>query len=464
MNGQPLQTQWRMGAGPIRSGLRRKTLVVGLGATGVSVTRFFARAGVEVAVTDSRMRPPGHQQVREEFPEVAMFLDGFDPTAFERAEQLVVSPGVPVSEPLIQQAMARGVTVMGDIEVFAAQADAPVIAVTGSNGKSTVTTLVGNMARRAGLDARMGGNLGKPALDLLEGGAADCYVLELSSFQLETTRSLHCKVACVLNVCRDHQDRYRDFADYVSAKERIFRHAKHAVIDNDDPQCHAMAGRMPSETHIVRFGERAGGEAAYGLSDHQGETWLMHGDRPLIAAGRMKLRGRHNHRNALAAWAIGDLMGLPETAMGTELRTFAGLRHRTQWVGERDGVTWINDSKGTNVGATTAALQGLPGKQVLIAGGDGKGADFTPLRPLLARHARALVLLGRDAPRIEAAVGDVVPLEHAGDLQGAVEAAARWAQPGDNVLFSPACASFDMFDNYAARGEAFIAAVRRRLA
>ena len=444
-------------------GLRRKTLVVGLGATGVSAARFFSDAGVEVAVTDTRVRPPGYDEVVERYPDVGLFLGGFDPVAFERAEQLIVSPGVSVAEPLIAAARERGIPVLGDVEVFARHADAPVIAITGSNGKSTVTTLVGGMARRAGLHVCVGGNLGRPALDLLTAGPVDYYVLELSSFQLETTASLQCETACVLNVTEDHLDRYPGFQEYAAAKERIFKRARKAVLGFDDAACREMARRLPEEVALIGFG--VAGDARYRLVDRQDGAWLMRGDRALLPAAEMKIPGRHNQLNALAAWAVGDAMGLSSAAMADELRGFAGLPHRAQWVGEKDGVVWINDSKGTNVGAAVAALSGMPGKKtILIAGGDGKGADFTPLKAAIRDHARAVVLLGRDASAIEAAMGGAAPVERARTLDEAVEAAQRCARPGDTVLFSPACASFDLFENYAARGDAFMAAVRGRLA
>ena len=457
-----IDLQQRGAARGLMPEFRRRTLVVGLGATGVSAARFFSDAGVEVAVTDTRVCPPGHDEVVEYYPDVGLFLGGFDPLAFERAEQLIVSPGVSVAEPLIVAARERGVPVLGDVQVFARHVDAPVIAITGSNGKSTVTTLVGGMARRAGLHVRMGGNLGRPVLDLLAEGPVDAYVLELSSFQLETTSDLPCAVACVLNVTEDHLDRYGDFREYAAAKERIFKQAHKAVLGFDDAACREMARRLPEAVALAGFG--LAGDARYRLAERRGETWLMRGDRALLRASEMKMPGRHNRLNALAAWAIGDAMGWSPVAMAAELRAFAGLPHRTQWVGGKDGIVWINDSKGTNVGATVAALSGMPGQSILIAGGDGKGADFTPLKAALQAHARAVVLLGRDAEVIEAAVGDAAPVEHAQTLDEAVEAAERCARPGDTVLFSPACASFDMFENYAARGDAFMAAVRGRLA
>lgn len=435
------------------------TLIVGLGKTGLSCARFLAARGVPVTVTDSRDNPPGLAALRQELPDVAVFAGGFDAGAFAGARRLVVSPGVSLREPLIAQAVARGTEVVGDIEIFARHAKAPVVAVTGSNGKSTVTTLVGEMAKHAGRDVRVGGNLGTPALELLGATEPDLYVLELSSFQLETTFSLDAVAATVLNLSVDHMDRYQNMDEYAAAKQRIFRGDGVMVLNADDPWVMAMA--RPGR-HTVRFS--LDGETIYrdfGLIRRMSGLWLAHHDAPLMSADGVRIKGMHNIANALAALALGDAVGLPMEAMLQTLREFPGLPHRSQWVAERDGVAWYNDSKGTNVGATLAALQGMPGKVVLIAGGLGKGADFTPLRQAAAGKARAVVLIGRDAPLIEQALGGVTPVTHARDMPDAVAQAHRMAQPGDVVLLSPACASFDMFSGYEERGQVFADAVRK---
>jgi UDP-N-acetylmuramoylalanine--D-glutamate ligase len=420
---------------------------------------------VPVAITDSRNDPPGLNELRQELPDIALFLGGFDPAAFAVAEQLVVSPGVPMSEPLIQQAVARGVPVIGDIELFARAAKAPVVAITGSNGKSTVTTLLGAMLRDAGVKAAVGGNLGDPALSLLH-GAVELYVLELSSFQLETTFSLQPKVAVVLNISPDHLDRYRDLQAYVDTKATIYRGAEGTVFNRDDPLVMAMCGGGSGEI-LFTLAAPAAGE--FGVRTHRGERWLCHGTERLIRAAALKIPGTHNLANALAALAIGTLLRLPREAMLCTLAGFAGLPHRTQFIKESASVRWYNDSKGTNVGACAAALEGLAGgdgtRTVLIAGGVGKGADFAPLAPAVARYARAVILLGQDAPLIAKALGDAlgdkVPLIQARDMDDAVLLAAGCAEPGDRVLLSPACASFDMFKDYQQRGEMFVDAVAR---
>ena len=438
-----------------------RTLVVGLGETGLSVARYLLRHGVTVAVVDSRENPPGLERLRKELPaDVALFLGGFREEAFARAEQIVVSPGVPLALPEIAAARARGVAVIGDVELFAQTATAPVIAVTGSNGKSTVVTLVGAMARRAGLDARVGGNIGTPALDLLEAHEPDLYVLELSSFQLETLQSLSPCAAVVLNVSEDHLDRYRDMHEYAAAKQLIYHNADVQVVNRDDPVAAALADSSGPQ---VGFGRHEPLGDDYGLVLHAGETWLARGDERLLPAVAVRMAGRHNLTNALAALALGEAAGLPLDAMLETLTEFQGLPHRMQFVAEHHGVRWYNDSKGTNVGATLAAIAGIDAGLVLIAGGDGKGADFWPLASALQDKGRGAVLIGRDAPLLEKVLQEALPLQRAADMREAVRLAAGMAQPGDTVLLSPACASTDMYRNYVERGEKFVQAVQEQL-
>jgi UDP-N-acetylmuramoylalanine--D-glutamate ligase len=445
-------------------------VIVGLGKTGFSCARYLAKRGESFVVVDSRESPPGLSELLREFPQAALSLGGFDEALLARAQRLIVSPGVALTEPAIATAVRDGAEAIGDIELFARAARAKVVAVTGANGKSTVTTLVGEMIRDAGFKVRVGGNLGTPALDLLAdtrspaGGIKDepdFYVLELSSFQLETTYSLNAAAAAVLNISPDHMDRYHSVSDYAAAKQRIFRGDGVMVINGDDPAVSAMVepGRK-----TVHFGLSAPAPGDFGVRERQGEPCLAKGEEILLSATEMHIKGRHNIANALAALALGDAIGVPVASMLTTLRRFAGLPHRTQWVASRDGVTWYNDSKGTNLGATLAALQGMPGKVVLIAGGLGKGQDFRPLKAAAAAKARAVVLMGQDAPMIEAALAGAVPVVRAATMEAAVEEAARLAKEGDTVLLSPACASFDMFKGYDHRGEVFSAAVRRKLA
>lgn len=434
-----------------------KTLIVGLGRTGLSCARFLAARGVEIAVTDSRERPPNLQALRNEVPNAAVFVGGFSETALQHADHLVVSPGVSLSTPFVKKARGMGLPVLGDIELFARHAKAPVVAITGSNGKSTVTTLVGAMAEHAGRDVRVGGNLGTPALDLIGSTEPELYVLELSSFQLEITESLHCMVATVLNVSPDHMDRYANVQDYADAKARIFRHCDVAVVNRDD----ALVRGMAAAAKRVSFGFNAPAAGDYGIVNQGATRWLMHGDVPLLAETEMRLRGDHNLLNAIAALALGDAAGLPADAMLDTLRQFRGLPHRMEFVLQANGAIWYDDSKATNVGATVAAVSGLAGPLIVIAGGDGKGQDFAPLAAALIGKARAVILLGKDAPAIEAALGGHTPVQVVRDMPGAVRAAAQAAQAGDTVLLSPACSSLDMFENFEHRGREFQQAARR---
>ena len=435
------------------------TVIVGLGATGLSAARFLARHGEPFAVTDSRSCPPALTDLSREFPDVPRALGCFDRALCLTARRLIVSPGVTLREPVLLEAQARGVEVVGDIEVFAHHARAPVVAVTGTNGKSTVTSLVREMAQAAGLAVRAGGNLGPPALDLLDDGEPDLYVLELSSFQLETTASLKPTAAVVLNVTPDHKDRYATLDAYAKAKRRVYRGAGTRVINRDDPLVAAMA---EPDGPVVGFTVRAPEPRCFGLIPEEGGAWLAYEDERLMPVADLPIPGRHNVANALAALALGTAVRLPRGAMVSALRRFHGLPHRCQWVGRASGVDWYNDSKGTNVGATCAALRGLCAERpvILLAGGDGKGADFTPLASACDGGVRAAVTLGRDGPLIAKALQGVVPVARASDLTDAVSQAAGLARSGDAVLLSPACASFDMFRDYVERGERFVAAVR----
>ena len=428
-------------------------VIAGLGATGLSCARYLHERGWRIAVTDTRPAPPQLAALDARIP---VRLGALDPELLEGAVFVVASPGLPVRGPFFDEAERRGLAVVGDIELFARAAAAPVVGVTGTNGKSTVTTLVAGMALRAGLKVRAGGNLGPPALDLLAAGT-ELYVLELSSYQLETTSSLCCRAATVLNVSADHLDRYPSLASYAAAKARIFVRCDTAVINLDDPLVVAMPR---TATSTLSFSLRASVGATYALALHQGEWWLTRAGAPLLRATELRTRGAHNAANALAALALGEALALPLAAMLAELRSFAGLPHRSQWIADRQGVAYIDDSKGTNVGATLAAVAGMPGPVVLIAGGDGKNQNFGPLATGLRGKVRHIVLIGRDAPLIARALDGVCPIERCATLPQAVQAAARAARPGDTVLLSPACASFDMFRDYAHRGEVFAEAVQ----
>ena len=434
-------------------------IVVGLGKSGMSLVRFLANRGIAFAVADTRENPPELATLRRDYPQVEVRCGELDVEFLCRADELYVSPGLALATPALQQAAARGVKLSGDIELFARNAKAPIIAISGSNAKSTVTTLLGEMAVAAGKRVAVGGNLGTPALDLLD-DAIELYVMELSSFQLETTDQLNAEVATVLNVSEDHMDRYSGLPAYHLAKHRIFRGARQVVVNRQD----ALSRPLPMENvPCWTFGLNVPDFKGFGLREENGEKYLAFEFQTLMPVRELKIRGAHNQSNALAALALGHAAGLPFDAMLASLRTFAGLAHRCQWLRERDGVSWYDDSKATNVGAALAAIEGLgadiDGKLVLVAGGDGKGADFSALRAPVAAHCRAVVLLGRDAERLAQALGDSVPLIRVGSLDEAVQQGAALAQPGDAVLLSPACASLDMFKNFEERGRLFAQAV-----
>jgi UDP-N-acetylmuramoylalanine--D-glutamate ligase len=428
-------------------------VIIGLGQTGISCARFLQRCGRDFIVMDSRPNPPALSAFQKDFSHAPVY-HGFDIELLTKADRLIVSPGVSLQHPEIQLARAQGVTVLGDIALFVEHNTAPVIAISGSNGKSTVTTLLGEMITQAGFRCHLGGNIGIPALDLLTQEKADFVVLELSSFQLETTDALNAEAATVLNLSADHMDRYTGLDDYGAAKKKIFRGVSTAVLNRQDK---GVVSMLPlSDAAVVTFGLDAPDTGQWGVV---GDRITYEGSH-LMAINELKLPGLHHVENALAALALGHAIGLPHQAMLTTLKKFSGLSHRTQQVMEWQGVCWINDSKGTNVGATLAAVRGVDstirGKVVLIAGGEGKGANFSPLLRLI-ENLRAVVVIGRDGPTIgELFVREGVNVIPASTMTEAVLVAARLANQGDAVLLSPACASFDWYRNFSERGDHFI--------
>ena len=439
------------------------SVVVGLGKTGASCLRYLAKRGIPVRATDSRRAPPGLAELGALADSLDLRLGGFDLSLLDGASQILISPGVSLEEPIARAARERGIEVLGDIELFARHVHAPVIGITGTNGKSTVTTLVARMAAAAGRRVLAGGNLGVAALDLLEQPTPDLYVLELSSFQLETTSSLKLLAAVVLNVSADHLDRYPSMAAYARAKSRIFAHAATVVLNADDPLVAAMRGaalRTVTFSIATRDAERGGLPADFSLLREGAKTFLAGHGSALLDTARLKISGLHNAANALAALALGEAAGLPMPAMLEALESFPGLPHRSEWIADVAGVRYVDDSKGTNVGATSAAVAGMAGPLVMIAGGQGKGQDFTPLAQAFRGKVRHAVLIGKDAALLAAALTGVCTVETAASMPEAVAAAARAARAGDTVLLSPACASFDMFRDYGHRGEVFAAAVR----
>lgn len=433
------------------------SVVVGLGKTGLACARYLDARGDRVIVIDSREHPPGLSDLRRMLPATETRLGGFDEAVLGRADRLVVSPGVSLREPFIASALRRNVEVIGDVELFARDVTKPVIGITGSNGKSTVTRLVAAMLGDAGHEVLAGGNLGVPALELLREPPPEFYVLELSSFQLERTDSLACVAAAVLNLTRDHIDHHGDMEGYVAAKRRIFENCEIAVYNREDKYSSSM---ISQSQRSISFGLDAPAAGQYGLVRRAGNDWLARGARLLAPVSSLKLLGRHNAANVLAALALGEAVGIPAASMLDSAKEFRGLPHRTQWVSDTGGINWINDSKGTNVGAAIAAIESFGSGLVLIAGGDGKGADFAPLAQAMSRRARAAVLLGADAGRLAAVLEPVCPTRTVASMTEAVAAARELARRGDTVLLSPACSSLDMFANFEARGDAFVAAVR----
>ena len=438
----------------------KKRIVIGLGVTGMSVVRCFLREGLPFAVADTRDQPPGLEQLKADHPELEIRTGALDADWLSQAAELVVSPGIAIAEPAIRAAAEAGVAIRGDIDLFCERITAPVIAITGSNAKSTVTTLVGDMARVAGIDVGVGGNLGTPVLDMLADGEQALYVLELSSFQLETTHLLRAEVATVLNISPDHLDRYDSMQDYYRAKHRIFRGCRKAVVNRDDSLTFPL---LPGGVGQLAYHAGRPDLKLYGICREQDTEYLAVGLERLMPVSELRGRGQHNVVNALSALALGSAAGIPQDAMLQALREFRGLPHRCEFVADKKGVSWVNDSKGTNVGATVAALNGLgptlaPGAGiVLIAGGVGKGAEFSELNAPMQQYGRAQVLIGEDAQKIAEAVA--VETRFAQSMEDAVAQAAELAMPGDIVLLSPACASFDMFKNFNVRGEAFVQVV-----
>lgn len=440
-------------------------VIVGLGKTGLSCARYFHARGRPFKVMDSRFSPPSLAEFETEFPREIIELGGFSQQSLLQAGEIVLSPGISLQTPEIAFAISQGVPVTGDIDIFSREVQAPVIAVTGSNGKSTVVTLVSEMARQVGIRVAVGGNLdgraSMPALDLLRSGERDLYVLELSSFQLETTRQLNAEIAVILNLTEDHLDRYASMQDYAAAKQRIFHGAGQVLVNRDDP---ASEPWQPGTAKRWTYGLAAAtGDQDFGLAVQDGSTWLMRGASRLMPVRDIALVGRHNVGNAMAALALGHAVGIPEAAMITTLREFSGLPHRCQLLRNLRGVDYYNDSKGTNVGATLVAIESVAersrGEIVLIAGGIGKDADFSPLLPALERYVKRVVLIGRDADKLARLIGNRADIMRASSMEEAVTEAASSAVEGDAVLLSPACASFDMFKDFAHRGRVFAAAV-----
>lgn len=445
------------------------TLVVGLGLSGRAICRHLSRLNVPYMVADTRAVPPGLEDFRAAHPGIEIHCGSLTSLNLTDIREVVISPGL---DPRMAglEGLADKVSihtgepmVVGEIALFVRAAKAPIAAITGSNAKSTVTTLLGEMAAAAGVRAAVGGNLGTPALDLLaDQPDAELYILELSSFQLETTPRLGAACAAFLNLSEDHLDRHGDMHGYRAAKQQIFNGAQSAVVNAEEPST------WPEQVveQIAQFSSKVpASESEWGLALNHGKLTLMQGAQPWLAIDELKMAGQHNYLNALAAMAMGQALGFADAPICKALREFKGLRHRSEVIASINGVTWVNDTKGTNVGATLAAINGigatLEGRLILLAGGVGKGADFTPLAQPLSQCARHVLLFGLDAPRLADALIEHVSIQQVEDLTQAMQVAFKLAQPGDCVLLSPACASLDQFANYQERGEVFRRWVQR---
>ncbi len=437
-------------------------LIVGLGVSGMSVVRYLSRSGERFEVAEAnvdRLESLLRQEpLLENIHSHKVELTG---ELLCRFDCVIVSPGVPVRTEMFKAAADAGVEIIGDVELFARAVDKPVLAVTGSNGKSTVVSMAGALLKAANVNAEVIGNVGFACLDSLTDKSIDAYVLELSSFQLETTYSLKPLVATVLNVSADHLDRYSGIEDYASVKRGIYENAKHIVYNAEDDLT------LPDDLSVyessVDFGSEKG---AWTIVERDNKVLLVCEDVVELPAGDIKVAGQHNLLNALAAMAMTSVLidankNDLRATFSSGFANFTGLPHRAKLVCERGSVSWVNDSKGTNVGATVSAIQGMSSPVVLIAGGRGKNADYQPLKEVVSQCCSAVVLIGEDALKIKAALGDVVPVYQEGSMAEAVKRAESVSSPGDCVLLSPACASFDMFKNFEDRGLAFETEVRK---
>lgn len=437
----------------------RKTAILGMGATGVSVAAFFASRDMPFDFADSRNNPPNFDLVKANHPQVNINLGSFDADLLCRYDRLIVSPGISLAEPALVKAKQLGIELLGDFELFLEQANAPVIAISGSNGKSTVTALLGKMAEDSGLSVGIGGNLGTPMLDLLD-DQHKLYVIEVSSFQLELLNDSRGAISGLLNISPDHLDRYKNLQEYHTAKHRIFRGASKAIINREDVLTRPL---ISTQVPMISFGLNQPDLGSFGILEGIKDGYLSYGIERLMRVDQVALKGTHNLANVLAALALGHGADLPMQGMLETLKTFNGLPHRCQLIAEVNHIRFINDSKATNVGATVAAIKGFGVKNsknmVLIAGGQAKGQDFSGLKREITDFVKSLILMGEDRNNMALAVEGCCEITYADSLDQAVIHASQVAKSGDTVLLSPACASFDMFEGYEQRGHCFEAAV-----
>ena len=437
-----------------QSQTRYDTIIVGLGMTGFSCAEYLSKQNISFAIVDSRLKPPKLTEMKEEYPECDVYLGGFDEQLFLSANQLIVSPGVSLQEPAIQAALQNNISVISDVELFLRNVTQPIIAITGSNGKSTVASLLSFVIRSAGLNVKLGGNIGTPVLDLIDDEKPDLYVLELSSFQLEATLSLNALASVILNISEDHMDRYPDLVSYADAKARIYQGTGLMVLNRDDQYVMRYFDRA---RNYITYGKGNPEADNYGLVNSENRIALVKGSQHLLYLDEMKLKGIHNALNVLAVFALAESLSISTETVIQSVKEYSGLPHRCQWVANINSVDWYNDSKGTNVGATVAAINGLTSEKniILIAGGVGKDADFKPLAEL-ANKIKLLIVFGQDGQKIADTMSDTTNVSYADDLADAISIAYEFAIQNDIVLFSPACASFDMFRNFEERGETYM--------
>ena len=437
----------------------RKTAILGMGATGLSVAAYFDAKDIAFDFADSRNEPPNLETVSQRYSQAEIVTGAFDADFLCRYNRLIVSPGISLSEPALVAAKERGVELLGDLELFLEQVEAPVIIISGSNGKSTVTELVGKMAKDSGLTVGVGGNLGIPMLELLD-QRNELYVIEASSFQLELLNDSRGAIAGLLNISPDHLDRYKNLQDYHAAKHRIFRGASKVVINREDVLTRPL---ISTQIPMISFGLNQSDLGSFGVLEGLDRGYFSYGIERLMRIDEMALKGTHNVANALAALALGFSVDLPMQSMLDTLKTFKGLPHRCQTIQQIDSVVYINDSKATNVGATVAALKSFGAKDckniILIAGGQAKGQDFSALKKVTESVVKRIILIGEDSNKLQLALAGSTDIEIVDSMESAVFRSHQAAASGDTVLLSPACASFDMFDGFEHRGHCFTEAV-----
>jgi UDP-N-acetylmuramoylalanine--D-glutamate ligase len=446
----------------------KKIVVLGAGLTGLSCVRYLKENGLTCSVNDSRDNAVNVETFKQEFSTVSLVLGSWDKNLIASADILLVSPGIDTSIADIADQINKNCVVAGDVELYCQNSTTPILAVTGSNGKSTVVSLLAFIGKELGKKVELGGNIGVLVLDQIE-KTLDCLVLELSSFQLETLRSMNALAATVINVSDDHLDRHKTLENYVAIKQGIYNQCQTAVINRDDVNTHLTVKNVTG-THnkIISFGAGVAAEGHFGIEVIKAKAQLMFGSAPLIAVDELPITGLHNALNCLAVLALGYSAGWSISEMLVPLVKFKGLAHRCQLISKYKNVQWINDSKATNVGATLAAIDGLAAMMsannnlYIIVGGDGKGADFSPLQTVISKHVAQVFTLGKDGHSL-AMLADKAETKNSKvtSIEEAINTLGHIVKSGDIVLLSPACASIDMFKNFAERGDVFVKAVNK---